>query len=223
MKKRGEPLTVANGGSVVQEPEGEPKVSGTLNSAFEAWIQDFIDGGAHADTIAAKRLVAKEFQESGKVKALAAVTRQMCQKYINEWLKKQGNDDRTRFNTFLHLRQFLKFNGVNSLLTTKDSPPYDLKDPVALEDEDLALFWRVCPGHKKLLHRGVSRRQCLHCSKLAEQGQSRGLDVFCGGRARLFSMDIAAMVNSAQTSGNHGTTNVIALKAAIQSLACQGA
>jgi hypothetical protein len=36
MKKRGELLTVANGGSVVQEPEGEPKVAGTLHSAFDA-------------------------------------------------------------------------------------------------------------------------------------------------------------------------------------------
>ena len=71
----------------------------------------------------------------------------MCQRYINEWLKKHGNGSRTRFNKFLHLRQFLKFKGINSLLTTKDSPPYDLKDPVALEDEDLALFWRVCPSH----------------------------------------------------------------------------
>ena len=35
MKKRGELLTVANGGTVVQEPEGEPKVAGTLHSAFE--------------------------------------------------------------------------------------------------------------------------------------------------------------------------------------------
>ena len=38
MKKRGELLTVANGGSVVQEPEGEPKVADTLHSAFEAWV-----------------------------------------------------------------------------------------------------------------------------------------------------------------------------------------
>ena len=77
MKKRGELLTVANGGTVVQEPEGESKVAGTLHSAFEAWVQDFIDGGAHADTVSAKKLVAKEFQESCKVKTLAAVTRQM--------------------------------------------------------------------------------------------------------------------------------------------------
>jgi hypothetical protein len=52
---------------------------------------------------------------------------------------------------------------------------------------------------------------------------SRGSAKFCGGRARFLWTDIAAMVNSAQTAGSHGTTNVIALKAAIQSLACQGA
>jgi hypothetical protein len=34
---------------------------------------------------------------------------------------------------------------------------------------------------------------------------------------------IVAMVNSAQTSGSHGTTNVIALKADIQALTCQRA
>ena len=88
MKKRGELLTVTNGGGVVQEPEGELKVPSTLHSAFEAWVQDFIDGGAHADTIAAKRLVAKEFQTSCKLKTLAAVTRQMCLQYINAWLQK---------------------------------------------------------------------------------------------------------------------------------------
>src|ERR1035437_9273155 len=42
MKKRGELLTVANGGTVVQV---ERKVAGTLKAAFEAWIQDKEDGG----------------------------------------------------------------------------------------------------------------------------------------------------------------------------------
>lgn len=122
MKKRGELLTVANGGTVVEAIGEEPNVLGNLHSAFEAWVQDFIDGGAHADTIAAKRLVAKEFQVSCKVKTLAVVTRQMCLQYINAWLQKQGNGNRTRFNKFLHLRQFLKFKGINCFLTTKDAP-----------------------------------------------------------------------------------------------------
>ena len=39
LKKRGELLTVANGGTVVQEPEVEPKVVGNLQSAFEAWVE----------------------------------------------------------------------------------------------------------------------------------------------------------------------------------------
>lgn len=151
MKKRGERQVLANGGIVVPSNE-EPIVSGSLNSAFKSWIQDFIDGGKHDDTIAAKRLVAKEFSASCKVKALSAVTRQHCLQYINAWLKKQGNDDRTRFNKFLHLRQFLKFHKLD-LLTTKDAPPYDVKDPVALEDEELSLFWKTCPSHKQLLYK----------------------------------------------------------------------
>ena len=115
------------------------------------------------------------------MKTLAAVTRQMCQRYINEWLKKQGNDDRTRFNKFLHLRQFLKFSGINSLLTTKDSPPYDLKDPVALEDEDLALFWRVCPGHKKLLFTLL-----LQCGLLLQEIQTlRWVDIIGGNEPHI--------------------------------------
>src|ERR1019366_6141348 len=46
---------------------------------------------------------------------------------------------------------------------------------------------------------------------------------FCRGLARSLWTDVAAMVNPAQTSASHGTTNVIALKDAIQALACQGA
>jgi integrase len=181
MKKRGELLTVANGGTVVQAAEGEHKVAGSLQSAFEAWIQDFIDGGAHADTIAAKRLVAKEFQVSCKVKTLAAVTRQMCLQYINAWLQKQGNDNRTRFNKFLHIRQFLKFKGINSFLTTKDAPPYDVKDPVALEDEDLALFWSVCPGHKKVLYMVL-----LQCGlRLQEIQTLRWVDIIGGNEPHI--------------------------------------
>ena len=91
MKMRGELLTLANGGSVVQEPEGEPKVSGSLQSAFEAWVQDFIDGGAHADTIAAKRLVAKEFEESCRVKTLASASGR-CADGGSAWRSKATRD-----------------------------------------------------------------------------------------------------------------------------------
>ena len=36
-----------------------------------------------------------------------------------------------------------------------------------------------------------------------------------------YRADSVVMANSAQTSGSYGTTNVIALKAAIQALTCQ--
>jgi hypothetical protein len=121
LKKRGELQVVANGGTVV-EPQ-QTKVSGTLRSALDAWLEEVKDSGKHQDTQDAKALVADEFTRSCKVKQLSAVTRQNCLQYINAWLKKQGNDDRTRFNKFLHLRQFLQRNGLNELLNKKDAPP----------------------------------------------------------------------------------------------------
>jgi len=139
---------MVNGGTVLQPTT----VSGSLHSAFESWIQDFVDGGAHPDTVLVKRMVAREFQQSCKVKLLAAVTRSMCLNYINAWTKKRGNADRTRFNKFLHLRQFLKFHKLTDLLTTKDAPKYAEEDPIILEDDDLSLFWKVCPGHKRLMY-----------------------------------------------------------------------
>ena len=148
LRKRGELQTVVNGGAVLQPIT----VSGSLHSALESWIQDFVDGGAHPDTILVKRMVAREFQQSCKVKTLAAVTRSMCLNYLNAWTKKRGNADRTRFNKFLHLRQFLKFHKLTELLTTKDAPKYAEEDPIILEDDDLSLFWKVCPGHKRLMY-----------------------------------------------------------------------
>jgi integrase len=147
LRKRGELQTMVNGGTVLQPTT----VSGSLYSALESWIQDFVDGGAHPDTILVKRMVAREFQQSCKVRTLAAVTRSMCLNYINAWTKKRGNADRTRFNKFLQLRQFLKFHNLTELLTTKDAPKYAEEDPIILENDDLSLFWKVCPGHKRLM------------------------------------------------------------------------
>jgi len=85
------------------------------------------------------------------VKLLSAVKRKHCLTYINAWLKKRGNSDRTRYNKFLHLRQFLKRNGLTDHLTSDDAPECSVKDPVAFDDEELALFWQVCRPHKQLL------------------------------------------------------------------------
>jgi integrase len=151
LKKRGELQVVANGGNVVEHQQ--TWVSGTLRSAFDAWLEEVKDSGKHQDTQDAKALVADEFGRSCKVKQLSAVTRQHCLQYINAWLKKQGNDDRTRFNKFLHLRQFLHHNRLSDLLTKKDAPSYSVKDPLAFEDDELSLFWKVCQPYKRLMYK----------------------------------------------------------------------
>jgi integrase len=149
-RKRGELQTKANGGTVVEAESNVPKTS--VKSSFEAWLDDFRDRNAHDDTLDAKTLVSVEFQRSCKTKALADITRKDCLTYVNAWLIKRGNEDRTRFNKFLHLRQWLQFHGIKTLLTTKDAPPYEVADPVALEDEELEVFWKYCPIHKRLLY-----------------------------------------------------------------------
>lgn len=150
LKKRGELQVVANGGTVVEQQQ--TKVSGTLRSAFDAWLEEVEDSGKHQDTYDAKALVALEFIKSCKAKLLSAVTRQQCLQYINAWLKKQGNDDRTRFNKYLHLRQFLQWHKLEEHLTRKDAPSYSVKDPLAFEDDELSLFWKVCQPYKRLLY-----------------------------------------------------------------------
>ena len=152
-RKRGELLTLANGGTVVSE-QNAPKqttVQGTLKAALEAWIQEVIDRGQDAETIRAKRTCGNEFARSCKVKLLTAVTRQHCLQYINAYLQKMGNSDRTRYNKFGRLREFLTREGLD-LLTDADKPKYSSDDPLVLEQDELEQFWAVCPHHKKLMY-----------------------------------------------------------------------
>ncbi len=150
MLRRGELLTVSSGGTLASG-DTTPVVGGTLRGQLDAWLDEIKDGGFHRDTYDAKRLVADEFCASCKgVKLLSAVTRKHCLQYVNAYLRQRGNSDRTRFNKFLHLRQFLQSQGLGALLTTRDAPAYSVKDPVAFEDEELRHFWSVCPPHKVL-------------------------------------------------------------------------
>jgi RNase_H superfamily len=112
--RRGELATLAHCGAVVSKV-AETTVAGTVKEALDAWVQDHVDAGAAKFTVRIKRMVAREFQESCKEKMLANVTRQMCLRFINEFLKKRGNGDRTRFNKYLHLRQWLKFHQLEHL------------------------------------------------------------------------------------------------------------
>jgi hypothetical protein len=44
--------------------------TGAVKAAFEAWVQEEQDKGAHSEMVRAKRMVGREFQESCKVKML---------------------------------------------------------------------------------------------------------------------------------------------------------
>lgn len=146
-KKEGELNYTANGGTLQQQEE---RPTGGIRRAAEDWLDEIKDGDWDEDTYNAKRLVMYEFITSAKVKTLDAITRKNCLQYINASLKEQGNSHRTRFNKFLHLRQWLNWNRLTDVLTSKDAPKYTQDDPVAFEDDELELFWKHCPAHKRL-------------------------------------------------------------------------
>ena len=92
-----------------------------------------------------------EFAKFAKVKLLSQVSRKLCLTYLNKYLREQGNGDRTRFNKFLHLRQFLNKSAIPDLLATADAPKYCQDDPVCFEDDEMAAFFAHCPAQHRLL------------------------------------------------------------------------
>ena len=55
--------------------------------------------------------------------------------------------------SFFIFASFSRFKGINSAPDHEGFTAVSFERPRGtLEDEDLALFWRVCPGHKKLLY-----------------------------------------------------------------------
>jgi hypothetical protein len=71
LRKRGELVAVANGGSVVA---ATTPTSLTLVAAFEQWVQEDVDKGRDKETLRAKRLIGTWFMQSCKVKKLSLVT-----------------------------------------------------------------------------------------------------------------------------------------------------
>jgi integrase len=148
-KRKSELAYKAHGGEVPESSEEAPK--STLRQAIADFLDDIKAGDWDSDTHDAKRQVLNDFASFSKVKLLSQVTRKHCLTYLNRHLREQGNEDRTRFNKFLHLRQFLQKSGITDLLTTLDAPKYCQDDPVCFEDDELALFFEHCPPKHRLL------------------------------------------------------------------------
>jgi integrase len=123
----------------------------TVRKAIDDFLEDIENGDFHEETHEAKEQVLNEFAEYAKVKTLSQITRKHCLTYLNKFLRDKGNEDRTRFNKFLHLRQWLNVNGITDLLTTADAPKYCQDDPVGFEDDEITTFFQHCPPKHRLL------------------------------------------------------------------------
>jgi integrase len=149
-KKQSELDYKAHGGQVVPSTDLTPE-SGTLRAAIADFLEDIENGDWHAETYAAKKQVLADFARFAKVKLLSQVSRKLCLTYVNRHLREQGNGDRTRFNKFLHLRQFMNKSGIPELLGTADAPKYCQDDPLCFEDDEMSGFFAQCPTHHRLL------------------------------------------------------------------------
>ena len=148
-KKESELAYQAHGGQIVQSADRLPE--GTLRAAIGDFLEDIENGDWHEETYEAKKQVLEDFAAFVKVKLLAQVTRKHCLTYLNRHLREQGNGDRTRFNKFLHLRQFLVRSGTTDMLTTVDAPKYCQGDPLCFEDDEVKGFFEQCPPKHRLL------------------------------------------------------------------------
>lgn len=112
-KRQSELAYKAQGGQVAPCAGFTPE--GTLRQAISDFLEDIENGDWHAETYAAKKQVLDDFAAFARVKLLSQVSRKLCLTYLNRYLREQGNGDRTRFNKFLHLRQFLNKSAIPDL------------------------------------------------------------------------------------------------------------
>ena len=134
-KKQSELDYKAQGGQIVLSADVTPE--GTLREAIADFLEDIENGDWHAETSAKKQML-DEFAKFAKVKLLSQVSRKLCLTYLNRYLREQGNGDRTRFNKFLHLRQFLNKSAIPDLARCAGRPAFkgECSDiPVAAGEE----------------------------------------------------------------------------------------
>lgn len=147
-KKRAELAFIAAGGTVVAETTKTP-----LTPAIANWLE-IAQEKLGSSSVAVKTLVMEEFLESygNKPKPcfVEDISRVDCLKYLNSWLGAVGNIDRTKFNKFLHLRQFCVDHG-HHIFKPGDAPKFGRRDPVIYEDDEIERFFAACNPEQKTM------------------------------------------------------------------------
>lgn len=143
-KKRACLAYVATGGTVLAS-ENAP--AGTnLGGAINDWLE-IIKEKFSGDSYGAKKLVLDELLRSygkkPKPQFVEDIQRVDALRFINTYLKGQENGDRTRWNKFLHLRQFLS-EYKHDVFMKGDAPKYGRRDPEAYTDDEVAAFLLKC-------------------------------------------------------------------------------
>lgn len=151
---------------LMEQREGELKIAAanpkvnepmTLAKAFELWLQDVANSGAHEDTIKAKTRISRDFQtHCSDITRLSELTRKHCLTWISNTLVAQKNSDRTRNVKANRLNQLLNFHKVvdahgDPLLKPTDIPDYCEGEVREFTDEEMARFWEVCKPSGKLM------------------------------------------------------------------------
>ena len=149
-RKRAEMAYTAAGGSVLAGGNA-PRTS--LATAVGDWLE-IAKERLSPDSHAVKKLVMGEFLDSygrkPKPKYVEDIRRIDALHYLNAWLRKQGNCDRTRANKYLHLKQFLAEHG-HDILRASDAPKYGERDPEVYADGQISAFFSRCDPWQHIL------------------------------------------------------------------------
>jgi integrase len=145
-KKRAGLAYVAAGGTVLGNENRVAAQKKNLSGAIDEWLE-IIKEKFSGDSYGAKKLVLDEFLHSYGKKAkpqyVEDIQRVDALRFVNTYLKQRGNGDRTRWNKFLHLRQFLSEHNHN-VFTAGDAPKYGQRNPEVYTDEQVSRFFSKC-------------------------------------------------------------------------------
>jgi integrase len=145
-KKRAGLAYIAAGGTVLGNENRVPAQRTNLSTAIDEWLE-IIEEKFSGDSYGVKKLVLDEFLHSygkkTKPKYVEDIQRVDALRFINTYLNEQGNSDRTRWNKFLHLRQFFS-EYKHNVFMKGDAPKYGRRDPEAYTDEQIAAYFSKC-------------------------------------------------------------------------------